>query len=91
MIQIIQKQLPIFIGMILLISLGSFNNQIETQGYSLTVKVDELRSNNGVVVFALYNRNDALPDEHYEKYYKKVWGVITDGSTKATFENLPEG
>jgi uncharacterized protein (DUF2141 family) len=91
MIQIIKKQLPIFIGMILFISLGSFNNQIETQGYSLTVKVDELRNNNGVVVFALYNRNDAFPDEHYKKYFKILPGDITNGSSVVRFENLPAG
>ena len=39
---------------------------------SLKVEVNELRNNNGTVVFALYNREDAFPDEHYKKYSKKM-------------------
>jgi uncharacterized protein (DUF2141 family) len=43
------------------------------------------------VLFALYNREDAFPDEHYKKYFKKLTGKIVNGSSTVTFENLPEG
>ena len=58
---------------------------------SLTVDVSELRNSKGTVQFALYNREDAFPDEHYKKYFKKLTGKIVNGSSTVTFENLPEG
>jgi uncharacterized protein (DUF2141 family) len=53
--------------------------------------VSELRNSKGTVLFALYNREDAFPDEHYKKYFKKLSGKIVNGSSSVTFENLPEG
>lgn len=58
---------------------------------SLTVQVSELRNSKGTVQFALYNREDAFPDEHYKKYFKKLTGEIVNGASSVTFENLPEG
>ncbi len=58
---------------------------------SLTIEVSELRNSNGTVLFALYNREDAFPDEHYQKYFKKLTGKIVNGASSVTFENLPEG
>ena len=89
--QIINKQLPFCVGLIFLISLSSFNKQIEIPEYSLTVEVNEMRNNKGVVVFALYNRDDAFPDEHYRKYFKILTKSITNGSSAVIFENLPAG
>jgi len=91
MIQILKKQMPYFVGLILLISFSSFNQQIETPGYSLTVEVNELRNDKGVVVFALYNRDDAFPDEHYKKFFKIIKGEITNGSSSVIFKNIPAG
>ena len=42
-------------------------------------------------MFALYNREDAFPDEHYKKYYKKMTGKIEDQSSTVTFKDLPAG
>jgi uncharacterized protein (DUF2141 family) len=53
--------------------------------------VSELRNSKGTVQFALYNREDAFPDEHYKKYFKKLTGEIVNGASSVTFENLPEG
>ena len=50
-----------------------------------------MRNNKGVVVFALYNRDDAFPDEHYRKYFKILTKSITNGSSAVIFENLPAG
>ena len=57
----------------------------------LTVSVSELRNSNGNVVFALYNREDAFPDEHYKKYYKIVSGKITNRSSVVVFKDLRIG
>ena len=70
--------------------LSSFISQKE-ETCSLTVDVSELRNSKGTVQFALYNREDALPDEHYKKYFKKLTGKIVNGASTVTFENLPEG
>ena len=59
--------------------------------FSLTVDLCNLRNNEGSVVFALYNREDAFPDEHYKKYYKKMIGKIENGNASVTFTNLPAG
>lgn len=57
--------------LISLIVLSSFAPIKEEDNHVLTIEVQDLRSNKGVVVFALYNKADALPDEHYRKYFKK--------------------
>ena len=69
---------------------SSFQNKEETS-YSLTVTVNDLRNSNGVVQFALYNNADAFPDEHYEKYFRKLTAKIENGMAEVTFLNLPEG
>jgi uncharacterized protein (DUF2141 family) len=70
--------------------LASFMNQ-KQETCSLTVDVSELRNSKGTVLFALYNREDAFPDEHYKKYFKKLTGKIVNGKSSVTFDNLPEG
>ena len=62
-----------------------------TEYYSLTVKVKDLRNSNGVVQFALYNKDGTIPDEDYVNYYKKLNGEIKNGSATVTFANLPKG
>lgn len=59
--------------------------------FSLTVEVKDLRNSKGTVLFALYNRRDAFPDEHYKKYFKKLTGKIVNGTSSVKFENLPAG
>lgn len=59
--------------------------------YTLTVEVNNLRNNEGTVVFSLYNREDAFPDEHYKKYYKKMIGKIENHHASVIFKNLPAG
>ena len=80
-----------YIVLILLLSATSFITAEKAAGYSLTVEVNELRNSTGTVLFALYNREDAFPDEHYSKYLKKLKGQIVNGSASVTFENLPAG
>lgn len=80
-----------FTGLLLLISISSFKEWRMASDYSLSVEVNNLRNANGVVIFALYNREDAFPDEHYKKYFKKITGKIVNGSSSVIFENLPPG
>jgi len=78
-------------GFLLIIPLSSFYMPANSEGYSLRVEVKNLRNSKGTVLFALYNRTDAFPDEHYEKYYRKLCGEIIEGSSSVIFEDLPEG
>ncbi len=59
--------------------------------YSLTVTVNNLRNQNGLVQFALYNKNGSIPDENYSNYCKMLKGEIVNHSSKITFENIPKG
>lgn len=59
--------------------------------FSLTIDVENLRNEKGVVQFALYNKNGSIPDEDYENYYKIVKGEIVNGSSTITFKNIPTG
>ena len=79
------------LGAVIFLSSGLPKDEKEVSGYTLTVEVNNLRNTDGVVVFALYNRDDAFPDEHYEKYYRKLQGKIIEGSSEVSFEDLPEG
>ncbi len=81
----------LFIGLLMLIPIGTFIQAADTKGSSLTVSVNKLRNSNGNVLFALYNTEDAFPDEHYKKYYKILRGKIENGSSLVIFENLPPG
>lgn len=75
---------------LVMLLLSSFQNQ-KQETFNLTIDVKELRNSKGTVVFALYNREDAIPDEHYKKYLKKLTGKIMNGTSTVTFENLPAG
>jgi uncharacterized protein (DUF2141 family) len=70
--------------------LFSFSKPNETS-FSLTVIVNNLRNQNGIVQFALYNKNGSIPDEKYKNYYKITTGEIVNNSSKITFANIPKG
>lgn len=75
--------------LISLISASFSSNPSET--YSLTVSVNGLRNSKGVVQFAIYNKDGTIPDEDYEKYYKKLVSGIENKSSSVTFEKIPKG
>jgi uncharacterized protein (DUF2141 family) len=75
---------------LIIVLFSSFNIQPQETS-SLTVDVSELRNSKGTVQFALYIREDAFPDENYKKCFRKLTGVIVNGTSTVTFENLPEG
>jgi uncharacterized protein (DUF2141 family) len=68
----------------------SFANP-STDTYSLTIEVKNLRNEEGIVQFALYNKDGSIPDEYYENYYKILKGNIVNGSSTITFKNIPLG
>ncbi|MCL4817062.1 MAG: DUF2141 domain-containing protein [Flavobacteriales bacterium] len=72
----------------LLLNLSNYNLE---NTYQLTVQVNDLKNNKGVVQFALYNKDGSIPDEDYENYYKIVKGEIVNGSSTITFKNIPTG
>lgn len=84
------KEFKIILVASVSLMLSSFISQ-KQETCSLKVQVSELRNSKGTVQFALYNREDAFPDEHYKKYFKKLNGEIVNGASSVTFENLPEG
>lgn len=76
-------------GIVMLMT--SFRTFPLENSYTLTVKVDGLRNSEGVVQFALYNRDGTIPDENFKEYYKMATSDINDGSATFTFFNLPLG
>tara|TARA_R110001583_G_scaffold48522_1_gene152013 strand:+ start:1768 stop:2217 length:450 start_codon:yes stop_codon:yes gene_type:complete len=73
-------------------TLLSFNKLVTEETYSLTVKVEGFHNSNGEVLFALYNTEGSIPDEKYEKYFKKGISQVDENSTATfTFKNLPKG
>lgn len=85
------KRAIITIQLILIILLLSSFNSKKDVAFHLTIEVDGLRNSNGTVLFALYNRDDSFPDEHYKKCIKKLTCKIIEESSTVTFESLPEG
>jgi uncharacterized protein (DUF2141 family) len=77
----------IILSLIILMSTTTYSQDTIT----LTIETTDLHNNIGVVQFSLYNTNNSIPDEHYEKYYKQTISTITNNSSKTTFKNLPEG
>jgi len=85
------KRAVVTIQLVLIILLlSSFNSKMDV-AFHLTIEVDGLRNSNGIVLFALYNRDDSFPDEHYKKCIKKLTCKIIEESSTVTFESLPEG
>lgn len=70
----------------------SFSESNPNEGYSLTIKAEGFRNSKGEVLFALYNKDGSIPDEKYEKYFKKGISQIDKNSVAIfTFKNLPKG
>ena len=75
----------ILILTMLLLSLGA------NERFNLTVDVQGLKNQKGVVLVNLYNKEGTIPDKNFTKYFKKEIVPITGSSVKVTFKNLPKG
>lgn len=82
------KKIVILLITTILLSFTVKNNE---EGYSLTIQVKDLRNSNGVIQFAIYNKEGSIPDEKFKKYYKKDIAVINNKIATITFNNLPKG
>ncbi|MDT7830032.1 DUF2141 domain-containing protein [Pricia sp. S334] len=81
-------KITVLIAVFALISFKGFN---QNESYTLTVIVKELRNSDGVVQFALYNKDGTIPDEKFKAYYKMKKGEISNGASTITFNDLPKG
>jgi len=75
----------------LLIGLFSFTYPDQEAKYSLTIKVENLRNSKGVVQYAIYNKDGSIPDEKYERYFRKGIAEISKNRSTLTFNDLPVG
>ena len=71
--------------------LTSFQSGPLKKSFSLTIKVENLRNDTGVVQFALYNREGTIPDKKFEQYYKIAVSKIDNERAEFTFSDLPPG
>jgi uncharacterized protein (DUF2141 family) len=75
----------------LLIGIFSFASPNQEVSYSLTINVESLKNSKGVVQYALYNRDGSIPDEKYERYFRKGIAEIKNNKSTLTFNDLPAG
>lgn len=61
------------------------------EGFTIKVSVENLRNSKGVVQFALYNKDGTIPDEKYQKQYRKHIEKISHNSAESIFTGLPKG
>jgi uncharacterized protein (DUF2141 family) len=85
------KKSMLILQLSLALLLFSSYQQKEAPTFQLKVKVNDLRNSKGEVLFVLYNRSDAFPEETYAKYYRKLSAKIVRGSSEVIFEHLPAG
>jgi len=77
-------------SIILLIVLSSFFEKAPNR-HNLTISVNDLKNNVGVLQFTLYNKDGSIPDEYFENYHLQLSSAIINNGSRVTFENLPEG
>ncbi len=77
-------------SLLLMLLFTSFINQAD-KSFSLTINVEKLRNSEGIVQFALYNKEGSIPDEDFKKCYKIVKANIVNGSSTVTFHGVPSG
>ena len=58
--------------------------------FTLTVNVNDLRNSTGIVQFALYNKDDTIPDEKYEKGMQIRKSVLGEDYVKRAEANKSE-
>jgi uncharacterized protein (DUF2141 family) len=78
-------------SIILFLILTSTSYAEKAETVSLKITVNNLRNSKGVIIFAIYNKDGSIPDEHYKKYYIKHKEDIKNASSSTVFLNLPKG
>jgi len=59
--------------------------------YDLSVSIDNLDTQKGVVLFSLYNKDGSIPDKELNKYFFQQKAFIKNNSSKTVFKNLKKG
>jgi len=88
---LLETFIPFLITILSITNIYSIELSENRTGFSLTVMVTELRNSKGVVQFALYNKDESIPDENYNNYFLRVSRKIKENAASVTFDNLPEG
>ena len=83
------RALCMFLALILPVTAGFAGG--DSEGYSLTVEFENLRSPEGTLIVALYNKDGTIPDEKFEHYYKIGQTGIVSTKAQYTFTDFPEG
>lgn len=60
----------------------------EQNKYQLTVTVNNLRNNTGLLQFALYNKDGSIPDEKFAKYFRIQTAEISNNTATVIFKDL---
>jgi len=75
-----------------LILIAIFTNLIYANDlFNLTIDVKDLKNNNGVVRYSIYNDPSKFPDEDLDKYYKQKTATISKQSSHIVFKDLKKG
>jgi uncharacterized protein (DUF2141 family) len=82
------KNFLIILGMALVVSLQSFTTQ---DGFTLKVKVYDLKNSDGQAVIMLYNKDGSIPDKTFTHFYKKKVVKIDNKTAYVEFYNIPKG
>lgn len=79
------------IVILILLVFGTLITNVMSDSYSLTIKPEGLKSSKGVLVFAIYNKDNSIPDQKFKKYYRKEISRIVNEKSEITFNNLTQG
>jgi len=62
-----------------------------SDNYTLTVKANGFKNNQGKVQFSLYNKDGTIPDKNLDQYFMTKRVTLKNGQAEATFSALPKG
>tara|TARA_R110000744_G_scaffold28118_4_gene68102 strand:+ start:112 stop:306 length:195 start_codon:yes stop_codon:yes gene_type:complete len=63
-----EKSVEKILVLIALLIFILFDRPVQEKRYALTIKVEDLRTSIGVVLFTLYNKEGSIPDERFRAY-----------------------
>lgn len=81
----------IYLMALLIITYHHSTTAQDSNPITLTVEVHNLRNEDGMVQFALYNQDGSLPDERFHRAYKIGRSSIVNHSSVYEFKGLPPG
>ncbi len=86
--QTIKKIMGTLIKIIVVVIISLVNLEVQAQeSYSLTIKVEDTKSNDGQMFIAVYDK----ATDFLAKSYKSIKSKITNNGCLVTFEDVPKG